>query len=68
MVLPDETLQKIFLYISHYVQGTTIFFMFINVVMWMETVGIWMSELDFGNAIENNYELIAKNLSYWELI
>ena len=67
VVLPDENLQKIFLWLSHYVVGFLIALLFLNLGIMFETIYIWMSEVDFSNVFKNDYEVTAKNLSYWEL-
>jgi hypothetical protein len=66
-VLPEENLQKIFLWFSHYVQGVLIALLFLNLGIFIETIIIWMSEMDFSNVFKNDYELAAQGLTTWEL-
>ena len=66
IVLPDENLQKIFLYISHYVQGITIFLLLLNIWVFTNTVILWMSEVDLSNVFKNNMEQILNDLTKWE--
>lgn len=67
IVLPDENLQKIFLWFSHYVQGTLIALLLLNIGIMSQTILIWMSEIDFSNVFKNDYEITARMLASWEI-
>ena len=67
IVLPDENLQKIFLWFSHYIQGVLIALLLLNIGIMSQTILIWMSEIDFSNVFKNDYEITARMLTSWEL-
>lgn len=66
VILPEENLQKIFLYFSHYVQGATIFMLFLNLAIMLETLIVWVEKLDFSNVFQNDYEMTLRGLSGFE--
>lgn len=67
IVLPDENLQKIFLWVSHYIQGVTVALLLLNIGLFMDTILIWMEEIDLSNVFKTDIELIARNMANFEL-
>lgn len=67
IVLPNENLQKIFLWASHYVQGVTIALLFLNIAIFMETMLIWIQEIDLSNVFKNEYELTERKMANFEI-
>lgn len=65
--LPEETVQKILLYFSHYAQGITIFLLLINMGIFLDTMIIWVEKLDFSNVFQNKYESTLRGLSGFEM-
>jgi hypothetical protein len=60
-------MQKIFLYISHYVQGLTLVLFLLNSLVFIDTMYYWIIEVEFDN--HRNYK--AENtldLASWEVI
>ena len=67
IVLPDENLQKIFLWASHYIQGLVIALLFLNTGMFFETILIWMEDVDLSNVFKTESENIVRNMANLEL-
>ena len=66
IVLPDETLQKIFLWGSHYVQGITIALLFLNIGIFIETIYLWLESIDFSNVFKSELEDTARVMAWFE--
>lgn len=60
-------MQKIFLFISHYVQGLTLVLFILNAYVFLETIYYWVQEVEFDNhrneKAENSFDLAS-----WEMI
>lgn len=66
-VLPEENLQKVFLWLSHYVQGFLMALLFLNLGIFVQTILIWIEEVDFSNVFKNDYEKVTRGMVTWEL-
>lgn len=49
LVVGSEVMQKLFLYWVHYVQGMTLVFIFLNAILFVETLYYWADEVEFDN-------------------
>jgi len=67
VVVASETMQKIFLYLSHYVQGFTLVLFLLNSIVFIETMYYWISEVEFDNHRNEKAENMF-DLASWEII
>ena len=67
VVVASETMQKIFLYLSHYVQGLTLVLFFLNSFVFIDTMFYWISEVEFDNHRNEKAEN-SLDLASWEVI
>lgn len=67
ILVGSETMQKIFLYISHYVQGMTLVLIILNFIMFVQTIFYWADEVEFDNHRNEKAEN-AMDLASWEVL
>lgn len=67
LILGSETIQKIFLYLIHYIQGFTLMALLMNCGLFLQTMFFWVRSIEF----DKNRSQFAENamdLASWELI
>lgn len=67
VIVASETMQKIFLIWSHYIQGMTLVLFLLNVFVFWETIYFWVQEVEFDEH-RNEYANHTLDLASWEMI
>ena len=67
LMVASETIQKIFLWFVHYMQGLALMMLFMNCGLFLQTMYFWITSIEF-DMNRSKFAENAMDLASWELI